>query len=265
MVLLKQKTSATSSTATSTVEWTNMRKLLTLAVILLFLAGCTNVSITYHHKLNADGSSTLEQQVDLSNYIRSTAGDKLDPSQLALLCASIQPQLKEGTECKVEGNIWTLKKSFKTEDGFYTFEAKDNKYKLTLSKLPEDLYIKRDVDTGSDLGEEFSGGIGFDFNNKEENKQSAEQIKRGIAAGLPVNLTYVVEMPGTITKAGAAGYNAKIEGSKATFDMVKIFEDSAPLVIESDASGGNLLLIAGAAVLVIVILAILWFFLKSKK
>ncbi len=247
-----------------------MRKLLLFAVaILVFLAGC--ISITYYHKVNGDGTSTLEQQLDLTGYINAmkgvgtgAGGGQSDPSaQLALLCASVQPKLKEGTECKVENNVWTLRKAFKTEDGFYTFESKDNKQILTVNKLPADLFMK----PGEDSGGGFGGGLGtgaaqdLDFNDKVKNKQSADQMTQNPA--FQINMTYVIEMPGPVTKAVYGSHEAKKEGNKAVFNLVEVLADSAPLVVESEA-GSNMLLIIGAVVAVVIVLALLWFFLSRK-
>ena len=249
-----------------------MRKLLLFGlVILVFLAGC--ISITYYHKVNGDGSSTLEQQIDLTGYISAMKGfggaagsgsGQPDPSQqLALLCASVQAQLKEGVECKVENNVWTLKKSFKAEDGFYTFESKDNKQILTVNKLPADLYMKAGADSGGALGGGLGGGPAqdLDFSDKVKNKQTADQMSQNKA--FQINMTYVVEMPGTVTKATAGSYEAKKDGSKAIFNLVEVLADSAPLVVESEA-GSNMMLIIGAVVVIVIVLALLWFFLSRK-
>lgn len=244
----------------------NKKLLLFGILVLIFLAGCINV--TYKHDIKADGTSTLEQSIDLTGYIEATksignSSSGFDSSQLGAMCATMAPQLSQGTDCTVNGNVLSFKRSFKPQDGFYTFESTGGitggKYKVVISKIPAKAFVK-DTGTSSDqLGVGAGQTVDTDLTDKVKNLEIAKSSKQ-----IGMNMTYVVTMSAPITKASAGNYNAKIDGNKATFDLIQVFQDSAPLVVEAEG-GSGMLPIIGVVVGVIVLLLLLWFFVFNKK
>ena len=239
---------------------------------LIILAGCIN--LTYEHTINPDGSSTLKQMMDLTGYIEymktsgAGTGQAIDASQLSAFCTTGASQFTEGTSCSVEGNSVILKKSFTKQDGFYSFESSGGlfggKYKVVISKIPAKAFMKENTNdtvggAGGGLGSGAAGASDIDFSDKAKNLQTGTGAKT-----IGMNMTYVVEMPAPITKATAGKYSAKIGGNKASFDLLQVFDDSEPLVIEAEGGNGMLLIVA-VVIVVLVVLLLLWFFVFNKK
>ena len=229
--------------------------------------------MTYDHKVNADGSSTLEQIMDLTQYleyIKNAPSGSLgvgqqapDVSQLSKFCELLQAQLTQGTSCKMEDNKLSLIRSFTLQDKAYTFQSSSSglfssKYKVTVNKINTKAFLNPPSEN-KQVGS--LGTIGspedIDFTAKEKNSQLLEGIRT-----LKMNMSYVVHMPGAVTKATAGKYHAIITGDTATFDLVNVFEDSEPLVIEAESGGTTLIIVS---VIGILIIFILFYFLVSSK
>ena len=238
---------------------------------LLFFAGCVN--ITYTHKINPDGSSTIEQAVDLTGYINylktsgtGGGGQGFDSSQLTLMCTAMAPQFTPGVECNVVGNVMTFKKTVSPQDGFYDFQTSGGlfggKYKVVVNKIPAALFTKPSADSGLG-GSGLTGGQSKDvvFTDKEANLQTANGAKT-----IGMNMTYIVEMPAPVTSATAGNYKAKVDGNKAVFDLIELFQvsDPGPIVVEAEGGTGMLMVIA-VVVVVIIVLLLLWLFVFNKK
>ena len=182
---------------------------------------------------------------------------------LSTVCSSGKNALPEGTECSVDGNKITLRRSFTPQDGFYTFEASGSKYKVEVKKIPIKSFSKPNAGTTDSSGG--LGGLGsgeskdIDFTDKIGNAQTAIGFQT-----LKMNMTYIVEMPAGVTKATAGKYNAKIEGNKAIFDLVQVLGDSEPLVVEAEGGTSTMMLVI-AGVVVLAVLLLLWFFVFNKK
>ena len=235
---------------------------LILLVAMFLLSGC--IKQEYYQKVNSDGTSTIRQVTDFTGMVESmgesmaSMGETPGENFTAGLLESCSGLADESVACSVDGYVLTLEKSFTPEDGYYTFEVEQglyNKYKLTVNKVPSDVFADAMQDEDLMGGAEASTDT-IDLRDKTNAKQTAQTV--ALISGM--ELTYTVEMPGTVTNAYVDGgeYVPKIEGSSAEYDLLGVFDDSGALVVESEEL--NILWVGiGLAVMIIAILAILYF------
>jgi hypothetical protein len=149
-------------------------------------------------------------------------------------------------KCTANGLVLSITKEF-GEGQYYTVQKDSNilvtNYKITVNKIPVNVFseaLPRD---------KFSNQIHvpIDLSDKETNKKNYESQK---SAG--VNITYTLEAPGSISNAYSGEYKATIKGSKATFDLVEVAKDSAPLIVESTQINFTLIIILTCIVFIIV-------------
>ena len=234
-----------------------------LLAAMILLSGC--IKQEYNQKIERDGSSMIQQITDFSPMVETmeeamneTDGETGDVTEgLSEVCDKITD---ETISCSVDGLILTLEKKFTPEDGYYTFEVEQglfNTYKVTVNKIPTDAF-------GDALeGEDFVDGATtstqiVSLKDKTNAKQAAQT-----AALIGMEFTYVVEMPGSVTSATVDGgeYTPEVEGSTAKYDLVEVFDDSGPLVIESQEL--NVLWIG--IILAVIVIAVLAFMYFKKK
>ncbi len=196
--------------------------------------GCISVNMT--HKQNSNGSAEVTQTTDFSGLVSATEGlgdlggenndsitttSGLSSSDFEDTCDEVE----EGVECTVdvEKSIVTLKKTFTSENAFYTFETESDfftkNHKLTVDELPN--FKKEGV-------EEADGAP----TGKITDTTNLEQAKLLQTYG--VEMTYIVEMPGKITSAEGS---EEIEKNVATFDLLEMMDDGEPIVVESKETG----------------------------
>lgn len=227
---------------------------------LLFLAGC--IDMIYTQKVSADGTSTIELDVDATKLL-GMMGSQMPPEYLANVSAQLEASCVEaraqGVECKAEGTKIIKSRKFTPQDGVYSFESSGglfgSKYKVAVNKIPVVSFSAGTGNTG------MAGGQTEDIilSDKAKNVQTAAGMQQ-----MQATMKYVVEMPAPITKATAGKYEAKIDGNRATFDLLEVMESSEPLVIEAEA-GGGWALIAIIAVVVAVVLILLFFMFSRPK
>jgi|GEM_PF-1970505 len=235
---------------------------LILLVAMFLLSGC--IKQEYYQKVNPDGTSTIRQVTDFSGMVESMdesmaeMGGAPGENFTAGLLESCSGITDDSIACSVDGYVLTLEKTFTPEDGYYTFEVEQglyNKYRLTVNKVPSDVFADAMQDEDLMGGAEASTDT-IDLTDKTNAKQTAQTV--ALISGM--ELTYNVEMPGAVKTAYVDGgdYTPEIEGNTAEYDLLEVFDDSGALVVESEEL--NILWVGvGLAVIIIAILAVLYF------
>lgn len=247
-----------------------MRKAIFLIFLfgILLFSGC--ISQSYYQKVDKSGNSEIQYAIDFTPMVTLLASQSGLPTDELMqniskgiieICVNTT-QANPSTSCTADGAKMVLKRPF-APGGHYTFATESGipyiVYKVNVNKIPSDQF---NVDLSS-----LSGGLGgeeqtqeaIDLNAKDKNKLTAAQMK--VLTGFEIK--YTVEMPGEITKAVAGNTQATINGTKASFDVLKVMEDSAPLTIE--ARELNMVVVLGVGlVVVLVILAIAFFMFKKQ-
>lgn len=242
--------------------------------LLLPMAFAADPVMLFTHNLRQDSTSNMTAAVDfnaMKNYVVMVGGpagetawvlfSKNMDEMLSGACGNIMKKDKT-TECSPGNLSLYMTRNFTNKDGYYSFEVTGEfpyrTYKLTVNRIPMDRFGR-------------SLQSGFSLSNRTMPLSDAGVIdlrkdNSAVAKGYQVigfGIQYVANMPGEVTSATAGSYNAAIGGSTASYDLVGVMENSAPLVVESREL--NLLLIfllAGGLLLVFLVLV---FFAGKKK
>ena len=237
-----------------------MKKItIALLTLILLVSGC--ISQVYYHKVNDDGSSTIEQTTDYSQMI-AKAGTKGMTSQLALdnaknafdrICKTTK------MKCKYDETSITLSDSIGKENELYVFESSQDlfktDYKIKINKIPRqnfDTALQKGqtaLDKNLPLTFRKQDGPDLDLSNKEENAKLAMEIKNNGASA-----KYTIEFPADIKSANAGNYSGVVNGKKVEFDLAELLSDSAPIVIESEQFNPALFIV----IVLLILLAYLW-------
>ncbi len=198
--------------------------ILILALILSF--GC--VSRTYTQTFERDGTSTVIQSTDATGLVQSVSTNlgKTEEEirenisyEMEVACAR---SINAGIECEKTGDLSANRIRTFDYGSFYAFKQHSSfpfvKYEVTIRSIPE-------------------SSFGFSEDRLKDdipltNKKVAKSILKRYGDGY--QLFYAVVLPGAIQSAIAGGYNASIEGSKATFNLNELADAPAPLVIKSE-------------------------------
>lgn len=237
-----------------------MKNAIPIIILFFFLLGC--ISQTFYQKVGRDGTSEITSSTDFTGLASIASfgwisGEEMMehmPKVLENLCinaSNADPSLV----CSADGAKLTLKKSFTPDDGYYEFSSEADilsiTYTLKVNSIPLDRFgVAPKVHlpiVGIGPLEKVDAIV---LSKKVENKRMATQMEkiRGFTAH------YVVEMPGEIIYASAGKYNAVINGSTATFDLVEVLSNSEPLIVKSEEFNLTaLMLIAGAIFLVAIV------------
>ncbi|HLC68454.1 MAG TPA: hypothetical protein VJH24_01325 [Candidatus Bilamarchaeaceae archaeon] len=243
-----------------------MRIYLFLALVFVLFTGC--IRQEFHQTVDKDGSSTLAATYDFAQFIElsSEYGAQYGmPGGITQSAFAVQMQERctaarqtnPSMECAVNGTTLQMTVPLEADNPYYDFEVEENllfrTYRFTLHTVPLDRF-----DAGASVDERLEPPEPVDLTDKSKNAQQAQSLRliNGFA------FTYAVEMPGSVVTATAGTYEAEIDGNTATFDMLEVLQDSAPLTVESQELN-FFFLVAVVAVLLIVAVALA--FLKHKK
>ncbi len=219
-----------------------MKKMLILFGIMLLLFGC--VKITYEQKVNKDGTSTQSMIMDYAKLAQMGAAYGSSSSSMGCDSDSGKSYETQGWTCE-QLNDTAIKLSGKEVDPKdYTFGSTSDFLGATYTfEMPLDL-------------EDFEGSSSGALGGGASLKDSVTQLKT-----YGVEMWYVLEMPAPITSAEGA---VKIEGNKATFDMLDLMANGKTSV-KVEAKETNLLIIGVVALVVLVVLAFVAMKVMKKK
>ncbi|MFH2106352.1 MAG: hypothetical protein ABII22_03765 [Candidatus Micrarchaeota archaeon] len=218
----------------------NLFPIVILAIILL----TGSITQTYYQKDNMI-TQTTDMMKYISDFAKKTNDKTLAPRMEELFrqaCTGMDPSFK----CTADGLVLSITKEF-GEGQYYTIEKDSNvfvtSYRITVNKIPINVFseaLPRD---------KFSNQVHLpiDLSDKETNKKNYELQK-----GAGVKITYTLDAPGSISNAYSGEYRAIINGSKATFDIMEVSKDSAPLVVETTQVNFALIIILICIVFIIV-------------
>jgi hypothetical protein len=180
---------------------------------------------------------------------------------LSSACSNMMKRDKS-TECSSGNLSLSMTRNLTNKDGYYNFEVTGEfpyrTYKLTVNRIPMDKF-GRSLQLGfnpSNRSLPFSDASAIDL--RKDNSATAKGYEV-----IGFGIQYVVNMPGEITSATAGNYTAMVAGSTASYDLVGVMNDSAPLKVESREL--NLLLISLLAGVLLLIFLVMAFFAGKKK
>ena len=216
-----------------------MKKLLILLGIVLLLFGC--VKITVEQKVNKDGTSTQSMIMDYAEVAKMGAAYGSSSSS-SMGCDS-----DSGKSYKAQG--WTCEQL--------------NSTAIKLSGKPGDPEDYKFNTTSDFLGATYAFEMPLDLDDLGDTSAYGAQTAEGIAQlkAYGVEMWYVIEMPAPVTSAEGA---VKIEGNKATFDMLD-FMANGKTSVKVEAKETNLLIIGVVALVVLVVLAFVAMKVMKKK
>lgn len=224
-----------------------MKKILipVLLILLLVFSGCIQVHIT--QKIHSNYNSDVEIEMDMSGIagmmdsMDSNYCDDLDEEGIKTMLSNFKCEVdKENYIAKFSGTFSLIGTgALKIEPGLF-----NTKYIYDASKGQEflDSMNSSDSDIDSPIG---------DYSEMTE-----AQIKQMKAMG--VELTYTVEMPGTITKTEVG----EIKDNKVVIDLLEA-SGKENYYIESEEP--NFVSVIAIAVAVILVLALVFIFLLKPK
>lgn len=243
----------------------NIKLLLILIISIISLFGCLSLEI--NHKQYSDGSSDIRQTVDLSlltNYLGSYGSYYASSTQdlNKEFCKNY-----ENINCSFRDGKAILSKHYLSSEVFYKFEVNDGffikKYRLTIDEIPElgSKYSKKDMFNRSTYSYGTYGSYDSYFSSLRELKISDPKLKivGTMFDSARIDYKYVVEMPGTITSAEGA---VNINGSVATFDLVKQLKEGKSMIITSEEY--NPLIVGFVGLIFCVFITIILISLKRK-
>jgi len=230
-------------------------------IALLLLSVLANAAIvqSYVHTVSADGSSTMAKTVDVTLFSQQISSPVLQ--KLDAYCKG-----SPAVPCRINATTKSVTIIEKlTPGGYYTNSVEYGipliTYRVNVTSLPNDMFstdLDRILKDSGAIPVSGSGVGPLVLTDKETNGESIPTLRR-----LRANLTYSVTMPAGIAEAHAGKVKGKINGSTATFDLIDVMEEGAPIVVVTTELNSFLLVaLIGVAV-------VLWmtysFFFKQKR
>ncbi len=253
-----------------------MKKYILFGLLLgmFLLSGC--ISYEFYHKIAKDGKSEFQVTYDVSQILALTMQNQPPGTSIDTITTNMSTSLNQlcdeikkndlNIECTVDALKITIKRAFSPGDGFYTFSIESGFpttiYKVVVNKIPLSKMIALQPDQQTATGVEMASVHDIDFSDKETNKFWSQGLDPDNEL---IKITYIVEMPGEVTKAEAGTYKADITSSKATFDLVQVSNDSAPLIIESKETNMVMILLIAFVVIIIIIAIVFYISRRSSK
>jgi len=230
-----------------------------LALLLLSMLMSGAIEQTFVHTMSSDGNSTMAKTMDISLFATQLPGSAMQ--KVESYCRSgggIVCTMNAGT--KVLGITETLRPG-----GYYTYTADYGlpfvTYTLTVSSLPNDVFAA-DIDNilrDANVTTRGSAAVkALDLTDKTGNAESLPVLKR-----LKANLTYTVTMPAAIAEAKAGKVKGSVSGPTASFDLLDVMGEGAPIVVVSRELN-SFTLVAILAVLTVGAMSYSFFFPKKK-
>ena len=229
-----------------------------LALLLLSVLANAAIVQSYVHTVNPDGTSTMAKTMDVSLFSRQLSSPVLQKLDAYCKGNPVVP-------CRVNATTKSVAIIEKlTPGGYYTNSVEYGipliTYRLNVTSLPNDLFSTDLDNILKDSGAIPISGSGVGplvLTDKEANGPSMPTLRR-----LKANLTYSVTMPAGIADAHAGKVKGMINGSTATFDLIDVMEEGAPIIVVTTELNSFLL------VALIGIAVVLWmsysFFFKQK-
>ncbi|MBN1169595.1 hypothetical protein JXA56_01090 [Candidatus Micrarchaeota archaeon] len=221
-------------------------------IFLLLLTAAVSAGLDqfYEQKVLISGESVVEKTMDISLFSDDEA------------LAKVEQVCSQKEYCSLDNKTITITEKF--APGPY-YQYNDNyglfiEYEITVKRIPTDKF-SRSLDSilkeAGAIDEIGSAAEPLDLLDKEANRKSAEFLRK-----FNVNIVYAIDMPAEISEARAGNVSGKIEGSRATFDIIEIMQDSDVIVVKSSQINmGYIITVTGIASLAV--LAIL--FTRKKK
>ncbi|MFH0738178.1 MAG: hypothetical protein V1827_06040 [Candidatus Micrarchaeota archaeon] len=225
---------------------------LALAFMFLFQFGCVSVDIS--QKVERDGSSFIEDRIDIS---RLESLGTLGASDICDKIASGEPEVG----CSLSDDILTINKTIRPSDGLYYFNRASEfpyaTYTLEVREAPSII----SAETAQDAGLAGEAEDPTDFKDPSA-KPTAAMLR---AAG--VRMTYEIEMPGELLEAQNGEIVTSEAGKKvARYDVVRLMDDGQYVVVRSkELDMPAILMVVGAAVLLIGGIIVAAVLLKAMK
>jgi hypothetical protein len=219
------------------------RVMLLFSLILSLYLITGSVSQNYVHSIDSLGMSTIEETTDISSFINLFPQGSL--TNISAACKNTQ-----ALSCSLNDTILSMRLTIPSENNYYSYESDSGFPIITntfiLERLPTELFDERVNAILAKAGVSEGKGISspIDFRENESNKLKAEAYAQ---SGISMNYTLV--MP---------------NGKRSSYDVVKLLEESKPIVIITQELNLWLLsLVLGLAVLVA--FAFSFFRMKKKK
>jgi len=231
-----------------------------IAVLILVMVSTAAAALdqSYIHTVSRDGTSVMEKTMELSVF-----SNKLTPEMLGKMADLCRTDRDLDCDVDVEGKKITIRENF-SSGGYYTFTTDyglpDVTYTLAVRSLPSDRFSATldKLLVGAGVTEAASGSASpLELTDKEANEQTASYLKF-----LKVKVTYSVTMPAAISEASAGSVAGEVSGDSATFDLLKVMEESEPITVKS--SELNLGYIVGI-IGIVVLVAMAAYFLYANK
>jgi hypothetical protein len=227
-----------------------MKKL--MVFLLLMVVFSLGASQSYIQIVSIGGNSDISQTTDLSIY------GTFDPSIPTKMVAACSKMTGSVVTCNVKGNLITIIGAFSESNEYFKVKTDygivDIVHTLTINKLPNDKFQKALITASR---ENSAAADAVDLNEKSANVKLLQQLN-----SMGLEITYTVMMPGEIGYASAGKYEAAVEKTGATFDLKKVYADSAPLVVQSRMPNWGAIGTIGIAAIVLLLGA--WFFIRRK-
>ncbi len=214
-------------------------------VALLVLSGC--FSVTVEQQVHKNGDSTLTYRMNLSKLFSLAAASK----NITLpteddICKNYT---EKGIKCSYSNGVVTLERDVKlSEADFYTFDVKqgnfgEKTYRVVITKIPKIPSANTSSNTSVDL-----------LNSTENFTDPSGPMAAQLYRTMGINITYVVKMPGKVTKAEGA---VSVKDNVAVFDVLERLEHQKNIVVEAKEEGSILYIVLGiGAVIVIALIGI---------
>lgn len=203
-------------------------RILAVFAVLVLLFGCAEYSYTQEFK--EDGNSTLELRIDYTYTIEMYAEyeGKTYETKLQEFKNEKKNECEElvnansGITCKVEKEIVEISIDLLSGE-YYNFTKKNN--------IPDHVYIlELNKILNLNLLDPVTGIDAFELNG---NLSEENRVKLQAAKNLGIKLEYIIIMPGEIFDASSGEVEGKIEGNKATFNLIEVAENAEPIIVKS--------------------------------
>ncbi|NYZ74360.1 hypothetical protein H0O00_04415 [Candidatus Micrarchaeota archaeon] len=233
-------------------------EIIAVLILLAIPLAAAALDQSYVHVVARDGTSTMEKSMELAVFSNQLTSDALE--KMAVLCKS-----DRDLDCDVDvANKKVAIREKLSPGAYYSFSSDyglpDITHTLVINSIPSDRFAADldDLLVGAGVTESSGGSVdSIDLRDKTANNKSVYYLKL-----LKVNITYTVTMPLDIAEARAGDVAGEISGNSATFDLVKVMEESEPITVRcTELNLGYMVGIAGIAV--IAVLAFL--FLSGRK
>jgi hypothetical protein len=207
-----------------------MKRLVIFILLSILLTG--SITQTYNQKLDSLGNSKITESRDISFFLGLLPEGSLE--KINTVCST-----ERNLDCSLENTTLTMSMEMDVDNNYYELET-DNGFPfitttLTINLIPTDLFDERinSILLSANLVSESESAKPIDLT--ESNSARAAALRN---SGFEV--TYIVEMP---------------NGEKTSFDLLSVYEDTKPIVVQTTELNTSLVLVAIGIILVVFVSA----------